>query len=232
LATTIPASQPDRLQIGEAFRFVFRSKAWAGKMLLYDLFVLLSVVLIGAFFLYGYLVEISRRVRRGDRELPPWDDLGKKFVDGLLLIIVFLVWAIPPLILSGLSGPTASCTTTESASATCTPNGFLVTLVVLLGILLYVLLPGIWAQFLEGGLRAALNVPAVFRRAAFRPGLTVLVIVMLFILWGILAFAGLIAIVIGVLFTYPYGFFIGGHLLGQYARITDVTAPGRMAVSP
>src|SRR5207248_10045811 len=85
LGDTASAPHPDRLEIDEAFGFVFRSKGWFGKMLLLDLFALLSVVLVGAFFCYGYLIEISRAVRRGERELPPWDQLGKKFVDGFLL---------------------------------------------------------------------------------------------------------------------------------------------------
>ena len=230
MATTIPPTQPDRLEIGEAFGFVFRSKGWVGKMLLLDLFALLSVVLIGVFFFYGYLIEIARTVRRGDRELPPWDNLGKKFVDGVLLAIVFLIWAIPSLILYGLLAATAGCATTESGATTCTPNGLLIAVTALLFILLYLLVPAIWAQFLEGGFGATLDVAAVFRRAVFKPGMTFLVVVM-YIVTSILAVSGLIAVLIGVLFTYPYAFFIQGHLYGQFARITDATAREHMAAS-
>jgi hypothetical protein len=32
---------------------------------------------------------------------------------------------------------------------------------------------------------------------------------------------GLVALVIGVLITFAYASFIGGYLIGQYARLTD-----------
>ena len=229
---TASAPYSDRLEIEEAFGFVFRSKGWFGKMLLLDLFALLSVVLVGAFFCYGYLIEISRAVRRGERELPPWNQLGKKFVDGLLLGIAFLIWAIPPLILGGLlAGLTAAiCTTSESGETTCNPNGLAVGLIVLLSIalfalyiLLFVLVPAIWAQFLDGGFGAALKVAAVFRRAVFKPGITLLVLLM-YIATSFVAGLGVIAVFIGLLFTFPYAFFVQSHLYGQYARITDAAA--------
>jgi len=234
LAGTASAASPDRLEIDEAFGFVFRSKGWVGKMLLLDLFALLSVVLVGAFFCYGYLIEISRAVRRGERELPPWNQLGKKFVDGLLLGIAFLIWTIPLLILGGLvAGLTAAigCTTSESGETTCSnPNGLLIGVIVLLAfvlfalyILLFVLIPAIWAQFLDGGLGAALKVAAVFRRAVFKPGITLLVLLM-YLATSLLAGLGVVAIFIGLLFTFPYAFFVQSHLYGQFARITDAAA--------
>jgi len=233
LGDTASAPHPDRLEIDEAFGFVFRSKGWFGKMLLLDLFALLSVVLVGAFFCYGYLIEISRAVRRGERELPPWDQLGKKFVDGFLLGIAFLIWAIPMLILVGLlAGLTAAigCTTSESGEMTCNPNGLAVGLIVVLTIvlialyiLLFVLIPAIWAQFLDGGLGAALKVAAVFRRAVFKPGITLLVLVM-YLATSSVASLGIIALFIGLLFTFPYAFFVQSHLYGQFARITDAAA--------
>ncbi len=233
LGDTASAPHPDRLEIDEAFGFVFRSKGWFGKMLLLDLFALLSVVLVGAFFCYGYLIEISRAVRRGERELPPWDQLGKKFVDGFLLGIAFLIWAIPLLILGGLlAGLIAAigCTASESGEMTCNPNGLAVGLIVVLTIvlialyiLLFVLIPAIWAQFLDGGLGAALKVAAVFRRAVFKPGITLLVLVM-YLATSSVASLGIIALFIGLLFTFPYAFFVQSHLYGQFARITDAAA--------
>ena len=234
MGDTASAPHPDRLEIDEAFGFVFRSKGWFGKMLLLDLFALLSVVLVGAFFCYGYLIEISRAVRRGERELPPWNQLGKKFVDGLLLGIAFLIWTIPLLILGGLvAGLTAAigCTTSESGETTCSnPNGLLIGVIVLLAfvlfalyILLFVLIPAIWAQFLDGGLGAALKVAAVFRRAVFKPGITLLVLLM-YLATSFLAGLGVVAIFIGLLFTFPYAFFVQSHLYGQFARITDAAA--------
>jgi len=64
----------------------------------------------------GYTNEIIRRVSRDDPEpLPNWDDLGKMFVQGLILVIVGLIYALPIVILSLLYIPVFS-TTAESAA--------------------------------------------------------------------------------------------------------------------
>lgn len=190
----------NHLDIGEAFRFAFRSKGWLWKFLLLDLCALLSVTVVGAFVFYGYLVEISRQARTGKGDLPSWDRLGNKLRDGWFLFLAFLVWAVPLLILAVASA--ASCTSSESGNRTCTSNGVFTVLLSLASLLYYLLLPAIRAQLLGGGLSAALNVPAVFRRAAFKPGLTVLVL-LLYFATIVVGFAGLIALLVGVLITYP-----------------------------
>ena len=64
---------------------------------------------------------------------------------------------------------------------------------------------------------------AVFRRAVFKPGITLLVLVM-YLATSSVASLGIIALFIGLLFTFPYAFFVQSHLYGQFARITDAAA--------
>lgn len=213
-------ADPNRLDIEEAFRFPFRSKGWLPKLLLLDLWALLSFTVIGLFVFYGYLVEVSRQARAGNRDLPAWDRLGSKLHDGWFLSIAFLIWFVPLLIVAVLYASAASCTSLESGERTCTANGVVTLLVVLASVLYYLLLPGIWAQFLAGGLKATLDVAAVFRRAFFKPGLTLLVL-LLYIATIFIAAVGVIGLLVGVLITYPYAFVIQGHLYGQFAKITD-----------
>jgi hypothetical protein len=60
------------------------------------LFMLASVFIIGAFFVYGYLAKLVRNVIAGDpHPLPEWDDLGEYFSEGLRMFGVALVYTLP-----------------------------------------------------------------------------------------------------------------------------------------
>jgi hypothetical protein len=66
------------------------------KILLGGLFMLASVFIIGAFFVYGYMARFVRNVIAGvEHPLPEWDDLGEYFSEGLRLFCVGLVYALP-----------------------------------------------------------------------------------------------------------------------------------------
>jgi len=66
------------------------------KILLGGLFMLASVFIVGAFFVYGYLARLARNVIAGvANPLPEWDDLGEYFSEGLRLFCVGLVYMLP-----------------------------------------------------------------------------------------------------------------------------------------
>jgi hypothetical protein len=70
------------------------------KVLLGGLFMLASVFIIGAFFVYGYLARLVRNVIAGvANPLPEWDDLGEYFSEGLRLFCVGLVYTLPLIVL-------------------------------------------------------------------------------------------------------------------------------------
>jgi hypothetical protein len=76
--------------------FVFEDPEWVQKVLLGGVFVLASVVIVGIFFVYGYVARLVRNVIEGVQyPLPSWDDLGEYFVEGLRLFGVAIVYAIP-----------------------------------------------------------------------------------------------------------------------------------------
>lgn len=93
--TLPPAPASPAFDFGKAFRFVFDDPDWVKKVLLGGLFALLSALIVGAFFLGGYLVRLIRNVHRGEaRPLPQWDDLGGIFQDGLPAVGVYLVYGL------------------------------------------------------------------------------------------------------------------------------------------
>ncbi len=80
------------------FRFPFQGPDWANRFIvgcaLY--FAGWVVPIVPILFVYGYAVEVMRRVIRGEEPgLPPWQDWGRLFVDGLRAGAVGLVYLLP-----------------------------------------------------------------------------------------------------------------------------------------
>lgn len=80
----------------KSFTFPFEDKDWISKL---GLGAIISLVPILNFAWSGYLVGIIRNVMNNDAEpLPTWDNLEKKFSEGLILFGAGLVYAFPILI--------------------------------------------------------------------------------------------------------------------------------------
>lgn len=78
------------------FTYVFEDPRWIQKILIGGLFQLAAVLLIGVFFVLGYMARTTRNVvARMQYPLPEWDDLGGFFVEGAKLFVVGLIYAIP-----------------------------------------------------------------------------------------------------------------------------------------
>lgn len=80
------------------FRFPFQGPDWANRFILGCalLFVGWVVPIVPVIFVYGYAVEVMRRVIRGEEPgMPPWQDWGRLFVDGLRAFGVGLVYLLP-----------------------------------------------------------------------------------------------------------------------------------------
>ncbi|MGE5376195.1 MAG: DUF4013 domain-containing protein [Bacteroidota bacterium] len=88
------------MDIGKSFSYPFEDKQWVSKM---GLGAVISLVPILNFAMTGYMIGIVRNLMDGESEiLPQWDDLGKKFKDGLILVLAGLVYALPVIVLSCL----------------------------------------------------------------------------------------------------------------------------------
>ncbi len=85
------------MDVGKSFTFAFEDQDWLKKL---GLGVLIALVPILNFAWTGYMVEIIRRVSEGRAlPLPDWDDLGKKFVDGLIIAFAGFVYMLPGMLL-------------------------------------------------------------------------------------------------------------------------------------
>jgi hypothetical protein len=88
-----------KLNIQRAFDYPRRDPEWVKKILIGSL---VSLVPILNFAIGGYLLKIIRNVAQGeDERLPEWDDWGTLFTKGLMLFLIFFVYCIPMMVITG-----------------------------------------------------------------------------------------------------------------------------------
>lgn len=85
------------MDFARPFRFVFEDPDWQRKIAIGALFTILSFLLVGIFFVAGYLVQVARNVMRGEaRPLPEWDEkYGEYFTEGLRVAAVVFLYILP-----------------------------------------------------------------------------------------------------------------------------------------
>ncbi len=101
---TLPPSPgpgaPGGFDFAKPFTYVFDDPRWLQKILIGGLFYLAGFLIVGWFFIFGYLARVVRNVVAGAAvPLPEWEDLGGFFNEGLRLVGVLLVYILPPIVL-------------------------------------------------------------------------------------------------------------------------------------
>ncbi|GIW08921.1 MAG: hypothetical protein KatS3mg060_3726 [Dehalococcoidia bacterium] len=221
------------MNIGKAFSYVFEDPQWLQKVLFGALFQLLSIVLIGIPFVLGYNVELVRNVHRGDANpLPEWSNLGEKFSEGLKLLVVYIVWALPFIVLyccqivltaglSGVAGGGNRQTADAIGGVVAIASLALSCLMGLYGIFLAIIRPAIVVQYVRTGeIGAGFRFGEVLGIVRRIPG-PVIITALLGIVTGFIAQIGVIACLIGVFFTAAYAYYVNGHLEGQVWQELD-----------
>jgi hypothetical protein len=217
------APAPADLNLAEAATFVVRSDRWVRRLLAAALCLVFVWLIVPLLLLTGYIVEVARRVRAGDRQLPPWNHPWRKIKDGFKVLAVILVWLIPSVLLS-IPAAVVSGLQQQGTPAIDSTISDLAGIVGAVGsvwiLFVLVLEAAIISQYLDRGFLGALNVAAVFRRVRVNLALSI-VVGTLVIALSTIGLIGLVALLVGVLITFPYASFIGAYLVGQYARLTD-----------
>lgn len=231
IAQGLPSQRPQPavvdLDLREAITFIFRTPGWRRKILAAAACLLLSWLVIPFFWFVGYTVALARQVRDGQTQLPAWDHLRRKLLEGFLIVAIFLLWNVPALLLSlpaGLAGGGGGA------------NGWLAALTALgslWGLLVLVAEAPIYGQYLRGGFKAAFNLAAIARRLQFNLALALIVgafIIILSTVWLI----GFLGLGVGVLLTLTYASWVSAYLVGKYAAATDaaVSRPAALPRAP
>lgn len=226
------------MQIGKAFSFPFEDKAWFTKLLLGGI---ISIVPILSFAWVGYMVQIAKNVIDGKAEvLPDWgDDFGRKFIDGLIVTVAYLIYALPALlvicVMSGLylvpvmvsSGEGSEDLLTGLLATSSVVSICLICLVAIYALVLTILYPGILAHFAEKRTFAScFELGQVYRTVSAHGSSYFMVVLMVIVIslvsglvlgavYGALGWTVCIPLVVSM-FATAYVGAVTGHLVGQY----------------
>ena len=221
------------MDFGRAFTYVFDDPEWIKKILIGGLITLIPLV--GSFIVYGYTLEIARRVYfESEERLPAWDDFGGYLMRGFIFWIAMLIWFLPITLLIGCVVVVliaAGSTGEDAAVALSTLAAFALFGLVLLVVLLWSLtvLPILAGRYaVERRFRAAFQFGEILvdlRRAGPLP---LLLLFVLYFVAGFIAQFGFLACFIGVIFTSFFANAVTAHGVGQVYR----RARGLEAVSP
>jgi hypothetical protein len=87
---------PPSFDFGKPFSFVFDDPRWLQKILIGGLFYIAGFILIGWFFIMGYIAQTTRNVISGlETPLPEWENIGNFFSEGARLIGVVVCYILP-----------------------------------------------------------------------------------------------------------------------------------------
>jgi len=209
------------MDIAASLRFTTEDKKWVEKILIA---AVLIFTVIGGIAVLGWTVEIVRRVIRQDQELlPEWGEIGKYFVDGLIVIGVIFLWMLPLIVVAaclGIFGAIVSSAASDSGGNAGTWLGACIAFLSLpYGLIVSFLIPpmmGIYAT--QGRFADAVNPAKAWQLARANLG-------GFLVAWVVAAAVGLVASVVGSILcligTYPltaYAAAVSGHLYGQAYR--------------
>jgi hypothetical protein len=86
------------MEIGKAFTFVTEDENWIKKLAIGAVFVLVPFLIL---LVIGYQIAVIRNVIDDkERPLPEWEDFGQLFIDGIIMAVTVLVYALPVILLS------------------------------------------------------------------------------------------------------------------------------------
>ncbi len=193
--------------IGRAFGYMFEDRDWLMKILIGGAFVLLSCILIGIPFLLGYFLVAIRNASDGKPvPLPAWDNLGDKFVQGIMFLVVIIIWMVPLFIVNFLL-----------SFIFCI--GWLISIAI--SLLFALALPYIYVRFARSGsIGDALDFSGIvaFVQKNF---VNLLLVVLIGIALAIVASLGVLALLIGYLFTSFWAMLGNAYLYGEVWRVSE-----------
>lgn len=201
------------MDLGLAFSFPFQDEEWIKKFVIAA--VLLFIPVVGWLAVFGWTIEITRRViRESEEPLPDWTEFADLFVLGLKGFVIGFVYWIPillifvPVFFISLFGSDI-----EGVVAFLLLCIFCISIPYLL--LLGVVLPASFGILADSdNLAEAINPSKILALLRAAPGPYVITAVGA-IIAIIVANFGVILCFVGVFFTTAYTVAFQGHLIGQ-----------------
>jgi hypothetical protein len=206
------------------FAFVFEDPRWLPKVLIGGLFVLASLLLVGVFFLLGYVAKLVRNVIAGVQfPLPEWDDLGDYFGEGLLLFFVCVIYVLPILALGiGFGIPAALLSAAQNEDMRNLGGGVagcVWCLIAPLSLAVSFFVPAsLLMTITTGRFGAAFEFGRVWSLIRENIGNYLLAFVVLIVARFFAGF-GIVLLCIGIIFTHFWAMVVGGYAYGQFYRL-------------
>ncbi len=194
------------------------------KVLVGGLFVLASFVIIGMFFIFGYVARLVRNVIQGSpNPLPEWDDLGVYFSEGLKLFAVGIVYTLPLIIVVAIIVVPAAMLSAGDSEAAKTLGGLSA------GCVWCLMFPislafAFWMPaallmvIVTGEFSAGFDFSRIWRFIRANIGNYLLA----FVAWLVARFAaglGILLLCVGIIFTMFWAYCVGAYAFGQAYRL-------------
>ena len=204
------------MNYSRAFSYVFEDKNWLSKILIAGLISLIPII--GQIYLYGWMIEIIRRVKGGRTDILPTTHFSYFLTLGLKMFVVTLIYSIPVLIISGILQLLTSSAGNADESVFTIVFAGIGCIGGLLGLVLQIAVSllttyGFIKLAETDQIKACLDFNDAFQCIKNNIG-TFIIVELLSIVAVLIQSAGLI-ICVGIIFTVPYGVAISGHLVGQ-----------------
>jgi hypothetical protein len=211
------------MNFGLALTFQFKDPDWVRKLLLASLIALIPVF--GWIFVFGWSLEVARRVIKGDAQSLPEIDLARDLVRGLEGFIINFIYNLPVIVISAGMALVILFTgvifkeTSGVESIPILVLACVIPLALLYGVAVTMFVAASYGNFLakDESLSAGFQLSEVIALVRKAPVAYFLVLVGQ-ILCGFIAFFGLVACIIGVVVTTTYTTTVMGHLYGQAYR--------------
>ncbi|MDP9192424.1 MAG: DUF4013 domain-containing protein [Acidobacteriota bacterium] len=223
-----PVSGAPQFDFGKPFTYVFDDPQWLQKILIGGLFYLASFLIIGWFFILGYVARVVRNVIADVKlPLPEWDDLGGFFNEGVRLVGISLIYSVPILFLLAIMIPASILGDADNAAAQVVGAvaGCVACLFVPLMIVTMIFLPAaLLFAVVEQRFGAAFEFARIWAFVRNNIGNYLLAIVIHIIAQHLGGF-GVALLCIGVIFTGFWSFLITAHAFAQVYRLAEGKGP-------
>jgi hypothetical protein len=205
------------MDIGSSFTYMFQDEGWIKKIVIGGVVSLIPIVNFAAM---GYVIQVIRNVRDGQPlPLPEWDQFGQYFKDGLWIFLIFLVWAIPIILVACLqaAGTAVLAENDDLASAIGIISACFSCVMALWGLVIGIASPAIMIRYAEvGEFMAGFRFSEIFSFISANVGSYIIVALLMWVA-GLVASLGVILCVVGIIFTQFWSYLVGGNLMGQLA---------------
>jgi hypothetical protein len=205
---------------------MFEDESWIMKIVIGGILLIIPIV---NFMVLGYMLEALKKSADGaDVPLPEWDDFGGKFMKGLMLLIIGVVYTIPIwlvacviwvlLFVAGAaeSDTLASLVGMINVCASC--------LYLIWVIVVWIIMPAAWIRYaVTGEFMSAFQFGELFGFISANVA-NYIVAIILAAVAGFIASFGTIACVVGVFFTTFWAYLVMAHVLGQVQRESQAVA--------